>query len=308
MSEDPYKTLGVGKTASQDEIQKAYRKLAKKLHPDLNPGDKQAEEKFKRISVAYNLLGDEEKRGRYDRGEIDETGAERPQQHRFYREYADTDAAHPYSSAAGFEDFGDSGDLFSELFGRSARGRTRTIRLKGADIRYHLKVDFLDAVRGARRRVTMPDGASLDISIPAGVRDGQILRLKGKGMPGMNGGEAGDALIEIEVAPHPVFERRGADIHIDLPITLDEAVLGGKVDVPTVTGSVTMKVPKGASSGKTLRLRGKGAPHGKGKGDQFVHLQVVLPPRIDPDLESFMKSWREKHGYDPRASLKRAAQ
>lgn len=306
MSEDPYKILGVEKGASQDKIQKAYRKLAKKLHPDLNPGDAQAEEKFKRVSTAYGLLGDEEKRGRYDRGEIDETGAERPQHH-FYRDYADTDAAHQYSSSTGFEDFGDSSDLFSELFGRGARGGAQRVRLRGADVRYHLKVDFLDAVRGAKRRVTMPDGANLDISIPAGVLDGQTIRLKGKGMPGPNGGEPGDALIEIKVTSHPVFKRRGMDIHIDVPITIDEAVLGGKVSVPTVTGRVTMTVPKGANSGQTLRLKGKGVVSPKGKGDQLVHLKVVLPERIDPDLEEFMRSWREKHGYDPRPHLKGAA-
>lgn len=306
MSKDPYKTLGVDKNASQDEIQKAYRKLAKQLHPDLNPGDKQAEERFKQVSAAYGLLGDEEKRARYDRGEIDETGAERPQ-HQFYRDFADTGARHQYSSTSGFGDFEDVSDLFGDLFGRGARGRTRTARRRGGDIRYHLRVDFLDAAKGAKRRITMPDGADLDLTIPAGVRDGQVLRLKGKGMPGSNGGEAGDALIEIEVAAHRLFRRQGDDIHLDLPIGIDEAVLGGKVDVPTISGKVAMKLPKGASSGQTLRLKGKGiqAP-GRPPGDQLVHLKIVLPASIDSELEDFMKTWREKHRYDPRGDLKGA--
>ena len=306
MSKDPYQTLGVGRNASQDDIQKAYRKLAKQLHPDLNPGDKQAEERFKQVSAAYGLLGDEEKRARYDRGEIDETGAERPQHH-FYRDFADTGMRHKYSGTSGLGDFEDVSDLFGDLFGRGARGRARSPRQRGADIRYHLKVDFLDAVRGAKRRISMPDGVDLDLSIPPGVRDGQVLRLKGKGMPGSNGGQAGDALVEIEVAGHPLFRRKDNDIHLDLPISIDEAVLGGKVDVPTLSGKVSMKLPKGASSGQTLRLRGKGVqPRGRAPGDQLVHLKIVMPSKIDADLEDFMKSWQDKHRYDPRSNMKGA--
>jgi DnaJ-class molecular chaperone len=306
LSEDPYKVLGVARDASQDDIRKAYRKLAKQAHPDLNPGDKKAEERFKAISAAYDIVGDPDKRGRFDRGEIDASGAERPPQHEFYRQYADADGGFRYQSSAGFEDFVDLSDLFSGVFQRGGRGGGRTMRMKGQDLRYNLSVDFLEAVNGATRRVTMPDGRTLDLTIPAGVRSGQTLRLKGKGMPGANGGPDGDALVEIEVRPHPLFERDGNDIVVELPISLDEAVLGGKVEVPTVTGKVSVAIPKGASSGQTLRLRGKGVPAGRDRpaGDQRVKLKIVAPPRIDDALESFMKSWRESHGYDPRAGMR----
>lgn len=302
--EDPYKVLGLNRQASQDDIQKAYRKLAKKHHPDLNPGDRTAEEKFKQVSQAYDLLGDEEKRRRFDRGEIDAQGQERPQ-HRYYREYADAGADHPYASRAGFEDFADTEDIFSQFFTRSGE-RFRNVRMRGGDVRYHLRVDFLDAVRGARRTLTLPDGASMDIEIPAGVEDGQVMRVRGKGAPGLNGGEPGDALIEFEIGDHPVFRREGQDIYIDLPITLDEAVLGGKVEVPTPMGPVTMTIPAGSSSGRTLRLRGKGV-QGRAKGDELVRLSVVLPERIDSELENFMRRWRDQHRYDPRKPMKGAA-
>lgn len=303
MSEDPYKVLGVARDASQEAIRKVYRKLAKEAHPDLNPGDKQAEERFKAISAAYDIVGDADKRARFDRGEIDASGAERPPQQEFYRQYADADGGR-YRTSAGFEDFADMSDLFSDMFQRGggrAGGRPRT--MKGQDLRYHLPVDFLDAVNGAKRRVTMPDGKTLDIAIPAGTRSGQTLRLKGKGMPGINGGPDGDALVEVEVQPHPAFERDGNDILVELPISIDEAVLGGKVEVPTVTGKVNVNIPKGASTGQTLRLRGKGVPAGKNRpaGDQRVRLKVVMPPAIDSGLEEFMRKWREDHAYDPRA-------
>jgi DnaJ-class molecular chaperone len=169
-----------------------------------------------------------------------------------------------------------------------------------------MQVDFLEAVNGTKKRVTMPDGRTLEVNVPAGLRAGQTLRLKGKGAPGMNGGPAGDALVEVDVNPHPVFERDGDDIVVELPISIDEAVLGGKVEVPTISGKVNLSIPKGASSGQTLRLRGKGVPGGKNRtaGDQRVRLKVVLPPDVDSDLETFMKSWRESHGYDPRATMK----
>jgi len=307
LSEDPYKVLGVARDASQDAIRKAYRKLAKEAHPDLHPGDKQAEERFKTISAAYDIVGDAEKRARFDRGEIDASGTERPPQHDFYRQYADADGGARYQSSAGFEDFADFSDLFSDMFQRGGRAGGRGPRqMRGQDLRYQLPVDFLDAVNGARRRVTMPDGKTLDIGIPAGTRSGQTLRLKGKGAPGINGGPDGDALVEVQVGAHPVFERDGDDIVIELPISIDEAVLGGKVPVPTVTGKVSLTIPKGASSGQTLRLRGKGVPAGKNRpaGDQRVRLKIVMPPRIDGELEAFMAGWRESHAYDPRAGAK----
>ncbi len=309
MSKDPYEALGVGKDASQADIRKAYRDLAKKLHPDLNPGDKEAEERFKGISAAYAILGDAEKKAQFDSGEIDASGAERPDQ-QFYRRYADADGWHHYQSSAGHEDFADIGDIFADLYARQrtggAGGAGQTFRMRGGDARYHMTVDFLEAVKGAKKRVTMPDGATLDVSIPAGVRDGQTLRLKGKGHPGIGGGPPGDALVQIEVSPHPLYTREGRDILIELPVALNEAVLGASVEVPTISGRVKMSVPKGASSGDTLRLRGKGI-HEKGsktKGDQLVRLKVVLPDTIDPELEAFMKEWSERHAFDPRADLK----
>ncbi|MGZ3689547.1 MAG: DnaJ C-terminal domain-containing protein [Burkholderiales bacterium] len=297
MAADPYTILGVKKNASQDDIQKAYRRLAKKLHPDLNPGNKQAEEQFKDVSAAYDLLGDADKRARYDRGEIDASGVERPQQ-RFYRDFADS-AGSPYASDAGFADFAGTDDILSQIFGREGRAN---IRMRGSDVHYRLELDFLDAINGGKRQITLPDGSVLDVNIPAGTNDGQILRLRGKGRPGIGGGPAGDALVGIEVRPHRIFTRKGDDIHVDLPISLSEAVLGGKVKVPTPTGSVTMTVPKWSNTGTVLRLRGKGVPRVDGsKGDEFVMLKVMLPEKPDPELEKFISQWRG--AYTPRQAM-----
>lgn len=306
MSKDPYEVLGVAKGASQDDIRKAYRKLAKKLHPDLNPGNAESAERFKDVASAHDILSDPDKRARYDRGEIDGAGAERPQQ-RYYREYADAGGARRYHSSAGFEDMGDASDLFADLFGRSrAGGGARSARMPGQDVQYRLEIDFLEAVLGAKRRITLPNGNALNLTIPEGVAEGHVLRLKGKGASGMGGGAPGDALIEIAVRPHPLFVRQGDDIVIELPITIDEAVLGGKIEAPTVSGRVALSIPKGSTSGQILRLRGKGVKHrdGKAHGDQLVKLKVVMPPRIDSELEEFMKRWRDGHRYDPRADLK----
>jgi DnaJ-class molecular chaperone len=307
MAEDLYKLLGVAKTATADEIRKAYRKIAKSSHPDLNPGDKAAEARFKAAQAAWDILGDQEKRARYDRGEIDAAGQERTAQ-QFWRRYADAKQGERYGSESGFADFS---DIFSDLFGR-AGGAAATggaggerIRMRGQDRRYHLEVDFLDAARGTTRRITMPGGAALDVTIPPGVQDGTVLRLKGKGTPGMGGGPAGDALVELSVKPHRRFAREGDDIVLELPITLDEAVLGARIEVPTISGRVQMTVPKGSSSGDVLRLKGKGI-RGKGSaGDQRVVLKVVMPGRVDAELKKFIKDWREKHRYDPRAELRR---
>jgi DnaJ-class molecular chaperone len=300
----------VAKTARAAEITKAYRKLAKKLHPDLNPGDKAAEEKFKKISAAYGIVGDEEKRGRYDRGEIDASGQE-TQQQRYYREYAGGAEGARYRSSAGFEDIGAFSDLFGDLFGERGGARAgaggRRFSMRGQDAHYRLDVDFLDAVNGTKTRITLPDGGTLDVTIPPGVTDGQVLRLRGKGNPGLGEGEPGDALIEIGVKPHPVFKREGDDIVVEVPITFDEAVLGGKVEVPTIGGRVFATVPPGANTGQTLRLKGRGIKSKGGTGDQLVKLSVVLPERIDEDLKSFAETWREAHRYDPRRKLKEQA-
>ena len=310
MAEDLYSVLGVAKTAKATDITKAYRKLAKKLHPDLNPGDKSAEERFKNITAAYDILGDEEKRGRYDRGEIDASGQETPQQ-RYYREYAGGQEGARYRSTAGYEDIGAFSDLFSDLFGeRGGMGRGaggRRFSMRGQDAQYRLEVDFLNAVNGTKTRITLPDGGTLDVTIPPGVTDGQVLRLRGKGPPGLGEGEPGDALIEIGVKPHRVFKREGDDIVVEVPITFDEAVLGGKVEVPTIGGRVSVTVPPGANTGQTLRLKGRGIKSKGGAGDQLVRLNVVLPERIDEDLKSFAERWRQDHSYDPRRKLKEQA-
>jgi DnaJ-class molecular chaperone len=296
-SGDPYELLGVKRDASQKDIQKAYRRLAKKLHPDLNPGSAEAEKQFKEVAAAYDLLSDPEQRARFDRGEIDSSGAEQPRQRYYYRDFADG-AGNPYTSDAGFADFVDGDDILSAIFGRRAGGSRRR---RGQDVRYWLEVDFLDAVNGATRRLTLPDGSVIDVAIPPGAHDGQVLRLRGKGMPGVGGGPRGDALVEIRVRPHPHFTRRGDDIHLEVPISLAEAVLGAKVDVPTPTGPVTMTVPKGVSSGRVLRLKGKGVPRANGsRGDEYVTLKVALPDKPDPELESFVAGWQAGRTHNPR--------
>lgn len=308
MADDLYSVLGVARGASADDIVKAYRKLAKKLHPDLNPGDKAAEEKFKQITAAYDILGDADKRGRFDRGEIDSSGQERPQQ-RYYREYAGGEDGARYRSTAGYEDIGGFSDLFGDLFGRGAgaRGGGQRFAMRGSDAQYRLEIDFLEAVNGAKKRITLPDGGTLDVAIPEGVQAGQVMRLKGKGSPGVGGAEAGDALVEIQVRPHAIFTREGDDILIEVPIGFDEAVLGGKVEVPTITGKVFATVPPGSNTGKTLRLKGRGIKR-KGKhGDALVKLVVMMPDRIDEDLKAFAEEWRAKHGYDPRRKLREQA-
>jgi len=306
MAEDPYKVLGVPRTATDEEIRRTYRKLAKELHPDLNPSNRAtAEERFKKVSAAYEIVGDPEKRKQYDRGEIDANGEQR---RTYQRAHA---GGSPFGGRTGGARPGDEfgfGDIFSDLFGSMRGGRGADtgapFRMRGQDVRYTLEVDFLEAVNGATKRVTMPEGGVLDLNVPQGVADGQILRLRGKGGPAGRGGEAGDALVEVRVRPHQQFKRSGDDITLDLPIALDEAVIGAKVEVPTISGRVQLTIPKGTSSGRVFRLKGKGVHNSANAstGDQLVTVHIVLPDKIDDELSYFLSEWRLKHRYNPGRS------
>lgn len=297
---DPYATLGLGRTATADEIRRAYRSLAKELHPDVRPGDKQAEERFKRATAAFNLLSDPVMKSRYDRGEIDADGNERmafnsrPRQSQ--RAHAGAGAG-PGAGAGGAQDPFDLGDIFSDLFGPGLGGGRSYTRMRGRDIRFTLEIDFIDAIVGAKRRVSLAEGRTLEVGIPAGVESGQVLRLKGQGGAGIQGGPAGDALVELTVRPHAFFRREGQDIHMDLNISLTEAVEGGRVPAPTPSGTVTLTIPAGSNTGKTLRLKGKGVG---GQGDQYVRLQIVLPEAVDDELKKFVKKWPKRDYVPPR--------
>jgi DnaJ-class molecular chaperone len=305
---DPYEILGLKRGASDKEIRAAYRKLAKKHHPDLNPGNKAAEERFKEISGANELLSDSEKRARYDRGEIDASGQVRPEQPS-YRQHAEGQHGTRYRPDSGGDfgsefDEGDIGDILGEFFRRGGGKAGATMRMRGGDQQYTLAVDFIDAINGATRRLTLPDGKHLDVRVPPGIADGQVMRLKGQGRPGHNGGAAGDALIEIRVTPHPFFRRDGNDVRLDVPVTLAEAVLGGKITVPTPAGNVSVTVPQHSDTGAQLRLRGKGVPAHAGQpaGNAYVTLNVVIGT-VDPELERFLRDWAPGHATDPRAAM-----
>ncbi len=305
----PYDVLGVSKSASDDDIRAAYRKLVKANHPDLNPGDKDAERRFKEISAAYAIIGDADKRKRFDAAEIDETGAERPPERRFYREYAENDPGVRYEWGGEFGGHDDLGGIFSELFGRGRPGEDHgaraQFRMRGADVRYKLAVDFLEAVNGGKKRIDLPGGRTIDVSVPAGVEDGQQLRLAGLGAAGTGGGPAGNAVIEIEVRPHPVFRREGMSIKSVLPITLKEALAGASVRIDTVTGPIDLRIPRGSNSGTVLRLKGKGVLDAKSsqRGDHLIELRVALPDKPDAELEKLVSDWETQHPYNPRATL-----
>ncbi|WP_417468906.1 DnaJ C-terminal domain-containing protein [Maricaulis sp.] len=298
--DDPYKILGVAKTATADEIRKAYRKLAKELHPDANPGNAAAEERFKKVSQAFKTLSDPKKRAEYDAG----------QRAGFGPGAAGMGAGHGMGGGArgpfnfrqtrqnnrGFD------DIFSDLF-TDFGAQTREAPRKGADVRQTLTIDFLAAASGGKHRVTLPGGRAVEVAVPSGAADGQVLRLRGQGEPSPMGGAPGDALIEIRIAEHRHFSRDGDDVRLELPVSLKEAVLGAKVRVPTIDGPVDLQVPAGSSSGSLLRLRGKGFASGKGKrGDQIVKLVVALPPR-DEALRAFLETWAPAQAYDPRKGL-----
>jgi DnaJ-class molecular chaperone len=300
--QDPYKTLGVPNDASQDAIRAAYLKLAKQHHPDLNPGNAKAEDSFKTIASANDILSDPEKRGKFDRGEIDASGQEQAPRSS-YRDHADSEAGRRYSRAGEWneEEFG---DVFGSMFGEGRQAGGATPR-RGRDAGYTLSTSFLDAVNGATLRLTLPDGIALDVKVPPGTADGQALRLRGKGDPGRNGGPAGDALIEIRVAPHRYFLRDGQNVRLTLPVTLREAVLGGDVEVPTLRGPVHMRVPARSDDGTELRLKGRGVPAHEGlpAGDLYAKLNVVIGPP-DEALEAFLRDWKPEHALDPRRDMK----
>lgn len=319
VAQDPYKVLGVARGASDDEIRKAFRKLAKELHPDRNPGDKPAEERFKQVSAAFDILGDPDKRKKFDRGEIDADGRDTMR------------GFHPGGGGFGGGGFGQGGfgqggfgqhgfgqggfgqnagaqgfdfdDIVSEMFsGRGSAGfggGARGFSHKGADVRFRLDVDLEDAIRGGSKRISLPDGRILDVNIPKGAHAGQTLRLRGQGQPGRNGGPQGDALIEIDIRAHGLYRQEGADLYMDLPVSLPDAILGAKVEAPTPDGTVALSVPRHANSGQQLRLKGKGAvdPATGKRGDLIAKLIIALPDPPDPELDRFAEDMRAKRPY-----------
>jgi len=324
---DPYQILGVGKDAQQADVKKAFRKLAKQHHPDQNPNDPKAKERFAEINSAYEILGDEKKRGAFDRGEIDAEGKPRGFEGfgagpGGFRRGAYGGAGGPAGSGAGqhFDfNFGgggpfDAADLFSDLFGRGGdRGRGGGAGARpggrgghpGADVTLDTHVSLETALHGGKARVLTPAGKTLEIAIPAGVEEGQQIRLRGQGHPGSGGGPAGDAMVTVHIQKHPHFRIDGRDVRLDLPVTLYEAVLGGKVEAPTLGGKVELTLPPKSNSGKTLRLRGKGLPASAGHpaGDLLITLRITLPDGGWADLEEVARQMQARQPYDPRVEL-----
>jgi DnaJ-class molecular chaperone len=314
LASDPYQELGVSRGSSSEEIRKAFRKLAKQLHPDQNPGDKAAEERFKRVSAAFDILGDEDKRKKFDAGQIDADGREtmrgfRPGEGPF-------GAGGPFAGGGGFRqgqgfpggggfeghfEEGAFGDILSEILGGRGRGAGfGGPPPRGQDVRAEIQISVEEAVQGAKRRIAFSDGRTLDVTIPKGAAEGQVLRLKGQGGQGRGG--AGDALIELHISSHPVFKREGSNLTMDVPVSVPDAVLGGKVEAPTPDGPVTLTVPKGANSGQILRLKGRGLgdPATGKRGDLLARLMVTLPETVDPELERIAEDWRSTRPYSPR--------
>ncbi|MFZ4606029.1 MAG: DnaJ C-terminal domain-containing protein [Caulobacter sp.] len=308
MARDPYLELGVPRGATADEIRKAFRKLAKQFHPDANQNDPTAEDKFKRVSSAFDILGDEDKRKKFDRGEIDADGHDQHPGYGGGNPFGAGGASggryRPGPGSPGFEGV-DINDILGDMFGqRGPGGGGGGSRAgfgfgnggKGADLRAHLDIDIEEAIRGGKKRIAFSDGRTLDVNIPKGALEGQTLRLKGQGSQGRAG--PGDALIEIGIKPHPLYRREGEVLHMDLPVSVPDAVLGGKIDAPTPDGPVTLTVPKGSNSGAQLRLKGRGFVNAKGqRGDLLARLVVTLPEAVDPTLEKFAETWRKERPY-----------
>ena len=328
---DPYEVLGVPRTASQDDIKKAFRKLAKKLHPDANKNDAKAAGRFAEISAANELLSEPDKRKAFDRGEIDAEGKPRFQGFEGF-------GTHPGAgggpgrdgnfesftwgpegfrrgggrAGAGTAGFGGIDDILKDMFGgRGPRAGSGSqfepdefaARGRGADVTAETTISLSEAAQGGTRRVHLPNGREVEVKIPTGLADGQQIRLKGQGMPGAGGGPAGDVLITIHIAPHPQFKLDGNNLRVEVPISLYEAVLGGKVRVPTLDGAVELAIPAGTNSGRIFRLKGKGMPAKSGHGDLFALVRIVLPEGKDPELEELMRKWREEKPYDPRRDM-----
>ncbi len=306
---DPYTILGVARNASQGDIKSAYRKLAKKYHPDSNAGDAQAQAKFSQVTQAYEVLGDKTKRAQFDNGEIDDEGKPKGFGFSGGSPYGSSSGQHPFGAGASYGGGGGGGnfrpeDIFAEIFGsRQGHASARVQATRGHDVNYTIQVEFTEAALGTSRRVELSNGRKIDMKIPAGLTDGQQIRLKGQGQPGANGGPAGDAIVKVTVAPSSLFTRDGFNIKMDLPITLYEAVLGASLRVPTLDGRVNLKIPRNTSSGKVLRLKGKGA--GKNaklsqRGDLLYTVRIVLPEARDERLEKLMEEWRQEKPYSPR--------
>jgi DnaJ-class molecular chaperone len=305
LARDPYSELGVSRSASPEDVRKAFRKLAKKYHPDANPGDAAAEERFKQVSAAFDIVGDPEKRRRFDGGEIDGDGRESA-----FAGFENSPFSGAQGRGAGFEGL-DLNDIFSEMFqsrgGRASAGGGGgagpgfgNFQSRGRDIKARLEVDLEETISGAKKRVSFSDGRTVEVSIPQGAKEGRVLRLKGQGVPGRSG-PAGDALIEISVRTHSIFKVDGDNLVMDLPVSVPDAVLGGKVKAPTPEGLVTLNVPIGSNAGQTLRLKGKGLYDASGnRGDLLARLVITLPAALDSKLEAFCSEWRRDRPYTPK--------
>jgi DnaJ-class molecular chaperone len=321
---DPYEVLGVGRNADAATIKSAFRKLAKKLHPDANKNDPKSAQRFAEVNSAYEILGEEAKRKAFDRGEIDAEGKPRFSGFEGFgrprgagRAAPDFDGAFSFGSGGFRQSRGRRGtgfdnieDVLSSVFGSmagGARGHARgfepeDFETASSDVTAEVTITLAEAARGGSRRVHLPTGKEVDVKIPAGLTDGRQIRLKGQGLAGPGG--VGDALITIRIAPHPFLKLDGTDLRVDLPITLYEAVLGAKVRVPTLDGAVELNVPAGTSGGRTFRIRGKGMPAEGRKGDLYATMQIVLPEKGDSGLDELMREWRDRKPYDPRRDIK----